>query len=67
MTPFHGGFGLLNYQEIREPATLLSSFLNRLGPMELVNAADSSWVCRNRAGDVQALFWNFTPVVPQRA
>ena len=52
MTPFHGGFGLLNYQEIREPAYFAFQFLDRLGPMELVNASDSSWVCRNRAGDV---------------
>jgi xylan 1,4-beta-xylosidase len=32
--------------------------------LELVNADDSSWVSRNTAGDVQALIWDFTPVVP---
>jgi xylan 1,4-beta-xylosidase len=64
MTPFHGGFGLLNYQSIRKPAYFAYQFLNRLGPEELVNADDSSWVCRNTAGDVQALLWDFTPVVP---
>jgi xylan 1,4-beta-xylosidase len=64
MTPFHGGFGLLNYQGIRKPAYFAFQFLNRLGPDELANADDSSWVCRNPAGDVQALIWDFTPVVP---
>jgi xylan 1,4-beta-xylosidase len=64
MTPFHGGFGLLNYQSIRKPAYFAYRFLNRLGPEELVNGDDSSWVCRNPAGDVQALLWDFTPVAP---
>jgi len=64
MTPFHGGFGLLNYQAIRKPAYFAFRFLSRLGPEELVNADDSSWVTRNSAGDIQALFWNFTPVAP---
>src|ERR1035438_10668148 len=64
MTPFHGGCGLLNYQSIRKPAYFAYRFLNRLGPEELVNGDDSSWVCRNPAGDVQALLWDFTPVAP---
>jgi xylan 1,4-beta-xylosidase len=64
MTPFHGGFGLLNYQGIRKPAYYAFQFMSRLGPEELVNADDSSWVCRDAAGGVQALLWNFTPVVP---
>jgi xylan 1,4-beta-xylosidase len=63
-TPFHGGFGLLNYQGIRKPAYYAFQFLNQMGPLELVNADDSSWVTRNAAGDVQALVWDFTPVVP---
>ncbi|HLJ45320.1 MAG TPA: hypothetical protein VKU01_04900 [Bryobacteraceae bacterium] len=64
MTPFHGGFGLLNYQGIRKPAYFAFEFLNRLGPEELASTDDSSWVCRNAAGDVQALLWDFTPVIP---
>jgi xylan 1,4-beta-xylosidase len=64
MTPFHGGFGLLNYQGIRKPAYHAFQFLSRLGPEELVNADDSSWVCRDASGGVQALVWNFTPVAP---
>ena len=64
MTPFHGGFGLLNYQGIRKPAYFAYEFLNRLGAQELENGDDSSWVCRNAEGGVQALVWNFTPVAP---
>ena len=64
MTPFHGGFGLLNYQGIRKPAYFAYQFLNRLGSEELVNTDGSSWVCRNAAGNVQALLWDFTPVTP---
>ena len=64
MTPFHGGFGLLNYQGIRKPAYFAYQFLNKLGPDELVNPDDSSWVCRTPGGDVQALVWNFTPIAP---
>ena len=64
MTPFHGGFGLLNYQGIRKPAYFAYDFLNRLGPTELMNADDSSWVCKNANGDVQALLWDFTPIAP---
>jgi xylan 1,4-beta-xylosidase len=64
MTPFHGGFGLLNYQGIRKPAYYAYQFLNQMGPLELVNADDSSWVTRDAAGGLQALIWDFTPVVP---
>lgn len=38
--------------------------MNRLGAEELVDADESSWVCRNAEGGVQALVWNFTPVAP---
>lgn len=61
MTPFHRGFGLLNYQSIRKPAYSAYQFLNRLGNAELVNADDSSWVTKSNKGEVQALFWDFTP------
>ncbi|MGO4880037.1 MAG: GH39 family glycosyl hydrolase [Bryobacteraceae bacterium] len=64
MTPFHGGFGLLNYQGIRKPAYLAFQFMNRLGPEELLNSDDSSWVCRDAHGGVQALLWDYTPTAP---
>ena len=31
-TPFHGGFGLLNYQDIAKPAFYAYQYLNRLSP-----------------------------------
>jgi xylan 1,4-beta-xylosidase len=64
MTPFHGGFGLLNYQGIKKPAYHAYRFLSRLGETEIVNADKSSWICTNRDGGIQILFWDFTPVAP---
>src|ERR1019366_9151544 len=51
-TPFHGGFGLLNYQGIRKPAYYAFRFLNQLGSQELLSSDAASWVTRNPAGDV---------------
>ena len=67
MTPFHGGFGLLNYQAIKKPAYYAYAFLNRLGRSELVNADPASWVTTDGAGGIQALFWDFTPIAPPEA
>ena len=61
---FHGGFGLLNYQDIPKPAFYAYQFLRRLGPVELKNADPSSWICADRAGGVQALIWDFTHTHP---
>jgi len=33
--PFHGGFGLLNYQDIKKPAYFSYQFLNKLGKTEI--------------------------------
>jgi xylan 1,4-beta-xylosidase len=51
-TPFHGGFGLLNYQCINKPAFYSYSYLNKLGETELVNADSSSWACKNANGNM---------------
>jgi xylan 1,4-beta-xylosidase len=64
LTPFHGGFGLLNYQGIKKPAFYSYSFLNKLGETELSNADSSSWACKSSNGDVQVLFWDFTNTHP---
>jgi len=64
MTPFHGGFGLLNYQAIKKPAYYAFEFLNRLGTVELANTDAASVVTVDGAGGVQALFWDFTPIAP---
>ena len=63
-TPFHGGFGLLNYQDLAKPSYFAYQFLNRLGDTELTCADSDAFVCRNPAGGVQALFWDFTITHP---
>ena len=63
-TPFHGGFGLLNYQGIKKPAFYSYYFLNKLGNTELINADSSSWACKNSNGNIQVLFWDFTNTHP---
>jgi xylan 1,4-beta-xylosidase len=63
-TPFHGGFGLMNYQGIKKPAYYSYYFLNKLGNTELNNSDTSSWACKNANGDIQILFWNFTNTHP---
>jgi xylan 1,4-beta-xylosidase len=62
---FHGGFGLMNYQDIKKPAYYAYQFLNRLGPTELKNSDPSSWICTDRDGGVQALVWDFTNTFPK--
>jgi xylan 1,4-beta-xylosidase len=64
MTPFHGGFGLINYEDLKKPAYYAFKFLNELGPQELANPDSASWVCKDKDNSVQALFWDFTPIVP---
>ncbi|HSY42956.1 MAG TPA: hypothetical protein VK811_03535, partial [Candidatus Acidoferrum sp.] len=64
MTPFHGGFGLINYEDLKKPAYYAFKFLNELGPLELANADPASWVCKGKDNSVQALFWDYTLLVP---
>ncbi len=59
-TPFHGGFGLVNYQGINKPAFYAYQFLNRLGETELQCSDAASWVCTDKSGGIQALVWDFT-------
>jgi xylan 1,4-beta-xylosidase len=63
-TPFHGGFGLLNYQSINKPAFYSYQFLNRLGETELENKDAASWACKDKKGNIQVLFWDFTITHP---
>jgi len=62
---FHGGFGLINYEDINKPAFYAYQFLNRLGSTELKNSDPSSWVCADKSGGVQALVWDFTNTFPR--
>lgn len=64
-TPFHGGFGLLNYQSIKKPAYYAYQFLNNLGETELKSSDKESWICKNQHGDVQSLIWDFTIKHPE--
>ena len=64
MTPFHGGFGLINYEDLKKPAFYAFKFLNELGPTELTDSDPASWVCKDKDNSVQALFWDYTPIVP---
>jgi xylan 1,4-beta-xylosidase len=63
-TPFHGGFGLINYQSINKPAFYAYQYLNKLGEKELTNTDAASWACKKEDGSVQILFWNFTITHP---
>ncbi len=63
-TPFHGGFGLLNYQAINKPAFYSFKFMNILGNIELINTDTCSWACKNAKGNIQLLFWDFTNTHP---
>lgn len=65
-SPFHGGFGLLNFQGLRKPAFYAYQFLNRLGDEELASSDSDSWACRSARG-VQILFWNFTPPITKES
>ena len=59
-TPFHGGFGLMNYEDIKKPAYYAFKYLNQLGHNELQCADSSAIVCKDNNGSVQALLWDFT-------
>jgi|GEM_PF-24621 len=59
-TPFHGGFGLVNYEDIAKPAYYAYKYLNQLGGTELVVNDAASWACKDEHGGIQLLFWDFT-------
>ncbi|MEN0054116.1 MAG: glycoside hydrolase [Mucilaginibacter sp.] len=59
-TPFHGGFGLMNYQDIKKPAYYAFKYLNQLGDTELMAADSSAIICKDTKGNLQALIWNFS-------
>ncbi|HDR50810.1 MAG TPA: glycoside hydrolase [Mariniphaga anaerophila] len=63
-TPFHGGFGMLNYQAINKPAFYAYQFMNQLGDTELMNTDSCSWACKDDKGNVQVLLWDFTYTLP---
>ena len=58
--PFHGGYGMINYQGIPKPAFYAYQLLNRLGDTELVSSDPSSWVCKDKNGNIQVLAWDYS-------
>lgn len=58
-TPFHGGFGLINLQDIKKPGYHAYKFMNELGRTELKTGDESSYVCKSDRG-IQALIWDYT-------
>jgi xylan 1,4-beta-xylosidase len=68
-TPFYGGFGLLNYQSIRKPSFFAYKFMSELGTSDVattdtVAGGPRSWVTRTGDKQIQALFWNYSPIAP---
>jgi xylan 1,4-beta-xylosidase len=63
-TPFHGGFGMLNYQDLPKPSYFAFKFLNQLGETEFTSNDPASFICRDKKGGIQALFWDFTITHP---
>lgn len=63
-TPFHGGFGLINLEGIKKPSFYAFKFLSKLGSEDIATNDAMSWVTRSPGGSVQALVWDYTPVVP---
>jgi xylan 1,4-beta-xylosidase len=64
--PFHGGFGMINFQGLRKPSFYAYQFLNRLGDEELTSNDAESWTTRSK-NDVQILLWNFTPPITKES
>lgn len=66
MTPFHGGFGLLNIQSLKKPSYHAYVFLNRLADTQLVCEDQDTYACKN-GEEGQILFWNYVHPVNQDA
>ncbi len=58
LTPFHGGFGLMNLQGLPKPSFHVYRLLNRLGPIELACCDSDSIACKKEGG-VQLLWWEY--------
>ena len=63
-TPFHGGFGMINLEGIKKPSFYAFKFLSELGKEDVESDDPQSWVTKSPDGSVQALVWDYSPVVP---
>jgi len=57
-TPFHGGLRSDQLPGHQQTAFFAYQFLHRLGETELVSSDPAAWVCTDREGGVQTLFWD---------
>ncbi len=64
--PFHGGFGLINFQGIKKSAYWAYWCLAQLGPTELKSSDADSYVCKDTKGGYQVLFWDLTHPIKGR-
>jgi len=60
---FHGGFGLINYQEIVKPAFHGYRFLNRLGDEKLASTTGGMVTRHKNSGMVTAIAYNYPPEI----
>lgn len=63
---FHGGFGLLNIHGIKKPSFHAFKFLRRLGENDVESSDPASWITSSKDGSIQALVWDYSPVVPPK-
>jgi len=63
-TPFHGGFGMINLEGIKKPAFYAFKYLHELGEEDVQTDDGQAWVTKSKDGSIQALVWDYTPVVP---
>ncbi len=60
---FHGGFGLINYQQIVKPAFHAYRFLNRLGDQTLTQTTGAIITRHSATGLITALAYNYPPEI----
>jgi xylan 1,4-beta-xylosidase len=63
-TPFHGGFGMINLEGIKKPSFYAFKFLSKLSGSDVESDDKQSWVTKSADGSIEALLWDYTPVVP---
>jgi xylan 1,4-beta-xylosidase len=63
-TPFHGGFGMINLEGIKKPSFYAFKFLSKLNGNDVESDDKQSWVTKSVDGSIEALLWDYTPVVP---
>jgi len=62
--PFHGGFGLINWQDIRKPSFYAYAFYNQLYSKEIETKDTQSWITTDGEGNLSMLIYDFT--MPQQ-